>query len=114
MFDIAIFSLIIFIFGIVPSLYYLKNYKKIELKEKENSKKPINKITLYSTILFSLINIILQVIFYDSGLDGLLSWVFIIAMIALFCGIYNFKSFINFFLVFNIILFFLHVPIDIY
>jgi hypothetical protein len=114
MFEIIIFSLILLIFGIIPSFYYIKNYEKIKEKEEIRNRKPINKFILYSSLIFTILNITLLYFlknFNDTDFKDLSIFLLIILF---FFPTFRKKSLILLLFFFNLFIFyfnFIHIYI---
>ena len=97
MLDYVVFFLIITILGIIPSIYYIKNYSKTEQKRE---KKSINKNIIYLTISLTIINLIYFIIFKETL--ELNTFIFLPLILIIIGGFIERREIFYFFLIYNL------------
>jgi hypothetical protein len=107
MLDYVIFFLIVFILGVIPSIYYIKNYSKIKKKNENKEKKKINKNFIYLTILLTVINLAYLIIFQDK--HDLNTFILLPILFILLGGFIELEFIIYFFLIYNLFILFTYI-----
>ena len=107
MLDYSVFFLIVLILGIFPSIYYIRNYSKIEEKNEENNKKRIHKNIIYLNIFLTIINLIYFIIFKET--QDLNTFIFFPLILIIIGGFIERREIFYFFLIYNLFILFTYI-----
>jgi uncharacterized membrane protein len=109
MLDYAIFFLIVFILGVLPSIYYIRNYSIIKKENEAKGKKRINKNIIYLTIILTILNLVYFILFQNE--KDLNTFIFLPILFILLGGFIELRFIVYFLLIYNIFISFVYLKV---